>query len=249
MRAQCLGNRTAPAHAPPHLAAHSGCFNLLLRLQAEITEDAAKRKAARRVVVYLGDYIDRGPASRGVIEHFIKRPLAGFESLHLMGNHDRWLLDFLDDPGQGQAWLMNGGRATLASYGVNDVSTGSQRDQMQGLQQGLLKALPPSHRAFFEGLKLTHTEGDYLFVHAGVRPKVALDAQDPADLLWIREEFLYSDADFGKIVVHGHTPGHTPEEHANRIAIDTGAFMTGRLTAVALEGSRRRFLYAQESLG
>jgi serine/threonine protein phosphatase 1 len=226
-----------------------GNLDLLLRLEAEIQADVAKRKAQRRVIVYVGDYVDCGPASKGVIEHLITAPLAGFEAIHLMGNHDKWLLDFLEDPEKGKSWLMNGGRATLASYGVNDVSSGTQRAQMQALSTALSDVFPASHRTFLQGLKYSHTEGDYFFAHAGVRPEVALEDQEENDLIWIREEFLYSEQDFGKIVVHGHTPGHTPEEHKIRIAIDTGAFMTGRLTAVALEGSRRRFLYGQKTLG
>jgi serine/threonine protein phosphatase 1 len=226
-----------------------GQLDLLRRLETEIQADAAKRASNRRVVVYVGDYIDRGPASRGVIEHLIAKPLDGFEPVHLIGNHDQWLLDFLNEPAKGQSWLMNGGRATLASYGVNDVTSGTQREQMMALSKALAGAMPPKHLRFFQSLKHSHTEGDYFFAHAGVRPGVPLADQDPNDLIWIREEFLYSEEYFGKVVVHGHTPGHTPEEHRNRIAIDTGAFMTGRLTAVVLEGAKRRFLYGQMSLG
>lgn len=222
-----------------------GCLDLLQKLEREIADDMARRKASRRVVVYLGDYIDRGPDSRGVIEHLSTRPLPGCESVHLAGNHDRWLLDFLDDPGQGHAWLMNGGRATLASYGVGDVAKESRRQELQGLRDALDRVLPAHHRAFLQGLAYCHEEGDYFFAHAGVRPDVPLAEQEPADLLWIREEFLYSDADFGKVVVHGHTPTHTPEEYKNRIGVDTGAFMSNRLTALVLEGAKRRFLYAQ----
>ena len=222
-----------------------GCLNLLQRLEKEIAEDMTGREASRRVVVYLGDYIDRGPDSRGVIEHLATRPLAGCESVHLLGNHDRWMLDFLEDPSNGQAWLMNGARATLASYGVGDVGGADMRSQLMGLRDALDRALPEHHREFVRRLRHSHEEGDYFFAHAGVRPGVPLAEQDPNDLLWIREEFLYSDQDFGKVVVHGHTPGHTPESHRNRIAVDTGAFMSGRLTAAVLHGSKRRFLYAQ----
>lgn len=222
-----------------------GCLGLLLSLQRQIAEDMAGREASRRVIVYLGDYIDRGPDSRGVIEHLASNPLPDCESVHLMGNHDRWLLDFLDDPGCGEPWLMNGARPTLSSYGVANVSGESLPARLQALRDGLDKALPAHHRAFFEGLRHSHAEGDYFFAHAGVRPGVPLEEQEPHDLLWIREEFLYSDEDFGKVVVHGHTPGHTPEDHRNRIAVDTGAFMSGRLTAAVLEGTKRRFLYGQ----
>ena len=246
-------NPDAP-HAPDDTAVYAvgdihGQLDLLHRLEVEIQADVAKRAARRRVIVYLGDYIDRGPASKGVVEYLLTRPLEGFEPVHLIGNHDRWLLDFLENPAGGHGWLTNGGRATLASYGVNNVTSGSQSEQMQTLASALADALPRRHLEFFQSLKYSHTEGDYFFAHAGVRPGIPLDDQAPDDLIWIREEFLFSEEDFGKVVVHGHTPGHTPEEHKNRIAIDTGAFLTGRLTAVALEGRRRRFLYGQKSLG
>ena len=225
-----------------------GCLTLLLSLQRQIADDMARRDASRRVVVYLGDYIDRGPDSRGVIEHLARNPLPGCESVHLMGNHDRWLLDFLEDPDCGQPWLMNGARATFASYGVANVPGENLNVRLHGLRDRLAEALPAHHRVFFEGLRYAHAEGDYFFAHAGVRPEVPLEEQDPQDLLWIREDFLYSDEDLGKVVVHGHTPVHTPEEHPNRIAVDTGAFMSGRLTAVALEGAKRRFLYGDAGL-
>jgi serine/threonine protein phosphatase 1 len=219
-----------------------GHLGLLVKLQAEIAADMAGRDADRRVVVYLGDYIDRGPDSRGVISHLIRRPIEGAETVHLAGNHDRWMLRFLDDVSVARSWLMNGGSETLMSYGIS-MPHALDANAFTALQQSLRKAMPSAHRAFLEGLKFSHEEGGYFFVHAGVRPGVALADQKEEDLIWIREEFLFSSQDFGKVVVHGHTPTHTPEKFANRIGIDTGAFATGKLTAAVLAGSKQRFLH------
>ncbi len=220
-----------------------GHLDLLQRLQVQIKDDMTSRRADRCVVVYLGDYVDRGPASRAVIDHLLASPLPGCESIHLLGNHEQWLLRFLDDPAAGPAWLRNGGRETLVSYGVS-VPMQVENADMDDVQAAFAKALPPAHRRFFEQMPLSHREGGYFFAHAGVRPGVPLDEQSPDDLVWIREEFLYSNADFGAVVVHGHTPTHTPEEHSNRIGIDTGAFMSGRLTAVILDRGKVSFLHS-----
>ena len=214
-----------------------GCLDRLIELQEKILEDAAASKAKRKVVVYLGDYVDRGPDSRGVIDHLIGNPLEGFESIHLMGNHEQFLLDFLRDSEVMRIWLLNGGDDTLRSFDVNPYVGGAD-----GLQAALREALSAKQQRFLRGLRFSHTEGDYLFVHAGVRPGVALEEQDPHDLLWIRDEFLGSKQDFGKIVVHGHSPRPKPEQPANRINIDTGAVYGGPLTAVALEANKRHFI-------
>lgn len=219
-----------------------GRLDLLERLHAMIEADAAAIAAARKAVVYIGDYVDRGPESQGVVELLIERPLAGLEAVHLMGNHEAFLLTFLVDPGQVGIWFMNGGDATLRSYGVDPWLAPVHGDRPNHLRQRFIENLPESHLAFYRSLRLTHEEGDYLFVHAGIRPGVPLDAQDPEDLLWIRGEFLYSMDDHGKVVVHGHTPMREPQSLANRIGIDTGAVYGGNLTALVLHGSERRFL-------
>jgi serine/threonine protein phosphatase 1 len=141
-------------------------------------------------------------------------------------------------------WMMNGGAATLRSYGVGAPALYGGEDAADDLHAELVARLPPAHRGFLSALKLSHVEGDYLFVHAGVRPGLPLKAQDPHDLVWIREPFLSSEAEHGKVVVHGHTPAGAPDVRANRIGIDTGACYGGRLTALALEGEARRFLQA-----
>ena len=140
------------------------------------------------------------------------------------------------------SWLMNGGHTTCASYGVDPTAPPDGADRMVWLQRALAERIPESHHSFFANLRYSHIEGDYLFVHAGIRPGIPVDGQDPDDLLWIREPFLSSDEDFGKVVVHGHTPINAPEFRANRIGIDTGACFGGKLTALVLERDQRRVL-------
>ena len=194
-------------------------------------------------MVYLGDYIDRGPDSDLVLETLIEDPLEGFETVFLRGNHESMILDFLDGVGLGgEIWLANGGRTTLQSYGVDPFAVYFDAASMAETAEDLADRIPSAHLAFLRGLALSHREGDYLFVHAGVRPGLALAEQSPFDLLWIRSEFLASDADHGPVVVHGHSISPKPDVRPNRIGIDTGAYTTGRLTCLVLEDKRRRFL-------
>ena len=223
-----------------------GCLDKLRALEAFIREDAARRGSSRRVVVYLGDYVDRGPDSAGVLSHLIERSLAGFEPVHLMGNHERMMLDFLATPEEGAIWFANGGVATLASYGVEvDRLAARDRRALAEAAARLERVLPGEHRRFLEGLRLHHREGGALFVHAGIRPGVPLETQVEDDLLWIRGAFLNSDEEHGAVVVHGHTPTDAPELLANRFGIDTGACYGGALTAVGMEGSDWRVLQAR----
>ncbi len=221
-----------------------GRLDLLQRLLGLIREDAARAKAARKALVYLGDYIDRGPESKGVIDLLLSRPMrdAGFEEIPLMGNHEDILLQFLADVRVGPHWFAYGGMATLESYGVRPPRPMAAEEDLIRAQHEFAGRIPAAHVEFLRRMKLKHAEGDYLFVHAGLRPGVAVTAQIAQDLMWIRDEFLESDADFGKLVVHGHTIAETPQLRPNRIGIDTGAYATGVLTALVLEGNRRRFL-------
>jgi calcineurin-like phosphoesterase family protein len=219
-----------------------GRVDLLGELHRLIRDDASRHQASRNVVVYLGDYIDRGPESPAVIELLLNRPLQGFERVHLKGNHEDSLLRFLDDANIGTAWLLYGGVETLQSYGVSPPRLANLGEDMVRAQSDLRRKLPELHRRFMAELQLTHAEGDYLFAHAGVRPGVALDRQAEEDLLWIRDEFLRSDAEFGKIVVHGHTITERPDVQPNRIGIDTGAFASGTLTCLVLDGTEMAFL-------
>ena len=189
--------------------------------------------------MYLGDYVDRGPSSRELIDLLIEKPLAGFESVHIMGNHDEFLFSFLNGKGDLALWLYNGGDSTLRSYGV-DLQT--IYGDVSEIRTDLMGRVSDKHFDFLKTLRSYHVEGDYVFVHAGIRPGVPLEDQDPQDLRWIREPFLSSREMHDKVVVHGHTPTQEPQVRANRIGIDTGAVYGGRLTALVLEGNERRFL-------
>jgi len=220
-----------------------GRLDLLTALHSDILDDSKQRPHdGTNVLIYLGDYIDRGPYSREVIEYLMRDPLPGFESVRLMGNHDEALLKFLEDPGIGPSWSSYGGEATLLSYGVRVKPGLIGLARWEDMRQQMIENMPESHVAFLRALKTSVEAGDYMFVHAGVRPGVPLSAQRQEDLLWIRDAFLDSALDHGKVVVHGHTPVDEPEVRPNRIGVDTGAFASGVLTAVVLEGEQRRFL-------
>lgn len=219
-----------------------GRLDLLARLYDLIVADAAAAGARRNVIVHLGDYVDRGPDSRGVIELLMRPPLPNFEHVHLLGNHEDYLLQFLSNAALGPHWCSYGGVETMTSYGVPAPSFAARNADFETARLTLAHKIPATHVAFMRKLKLTHAEGDYFFVHAGVKPGVALAAQQAEDLLWIRDEFLDCDDDFGACVVHGHTIVAAPEERHNRIGIDTGAFATGRLTALVLDDTGRKFI-------
>jgi serine/threonine protein phosphatase 1 len=223
-----------------------GRSDLLAALLQQIADDAAASGVGRRSLVFVGDYIDRGPDSRGVIEELLYALPEGFATHFLKGNHEAIMLDFVEDPACLGHWLANGAEATLKSYGVDVVTLVRKGAEPEIWRTAFLALLPAEHRAFFDSLELAVSLGDYLFVHAGVRPGVPLDAQDPNDLIWIRGEFLRSEVDFGKVVVHGHTPMALPDMRVNRIGIDTGAVFTNRLTALRLEGSSQCLLQTEE---
>ena len=216
-----------------------GCTAELDRLMKNILADRKGWDGACHLV-FLGDYVDRGPDSRGTVELLLAPP-AGFQTTCLRGNHDQTLLDFLDDAGFYRSWKDFGGRETLLSYGVPPP----RFDEPAALEEtrfAFRSALPPSHLAFFRALPLSLMIGGYFFAHAGVRPGVGLEQQDAGDLMWIRDEFLMSPTDFGKVVVHGHTPTAAPVRRPNRIGVDTGAYATGLLSAAVLEADACRFL-------
>lgn len=213
-------------------------------LHSMIRADARSRTAERKVAVYLGDYVDRGPDCAGVIERLTDDPLPGFEKIFLKGNHEEFMLHFLETGDASSGWFHNGGLNTLESYEVEIRGRFLWRPDSTDLREQLLEKLPDRHRKFLERLDLRHIEGDYLFVHAGIRPGRPLEDQTAADMLWIRNLFLDSEEDHGYIVVHGHTPRDFPEVRPNRIGIDTGAVYGGKLTALVLEGEERDFLQA-----
>jgi serine/threonine protein phosphatase 1 len=221
-----------------------GRLDLLRDLLRLIEDDAhARSQATRRAIVFLGDYVDRGPDSSGVVADLIARAFQGFDTHFLKGNHEAILLNFLADPLHLDHWLMNGGQATMDSYGVDTRALAEVHARPETWRKAFAAALSETHLRFFRTLKLSVTIGDYLFVHAGVRPGVPLAAQSEDDLVWIRRPFLDHAGSFGKVVVHGHTPTLLPVIKPNRIGIDTGAVFSDRLTALRLEDRARAFLH------
>jgi len=214
-----------------------GRADLLERLLEEIAADARRRYPAANRLVYLGDYVDRGPASAAVIDLVLDGAPRGFEVIALMGNHEEMMQRFAaGELVVGRSWMLNGGDATLRSYGVEPPGLNALDDAYRRASAELQARLPPRHRAFLGRLVLTHEAGDYLFVHAGIRPGVALEKQRHEDLIWIRDEFLDSETPFEKRIVHGHSIAPEPVILPNRIGIDTGAYASGRLTCLVLEG-------------
>jgi serine/threonine protein phosphatase 1 len=210
-----------------------GRDDLLAQMHAMIDADAAHAGGLQVAEVMLGDYIDRGPDSRAVVERLLDRKRIRHVTT-LRGNHESFLLAAEREPRTFANWLENGGCDTLRSYGVDpDGADAAAR---------FYDALPPAHLAFYRRTTLSLRCEDYLFVHAGIRPGRPLSAQSEHDLIWIRDAFLDSDADHGVCVVHGHTPGPTPVVRPNRIGIDTKASESGILTCLVLEGTERRFL-------
>jgi len=211
-----------------------GRLDLLNELLARISSDIALRPTVKPLYVFLGDYIDRGSASRETIDRLIEHGKT-HESVFLKGNHELIAIKCLSDRGLFDQWLRLGGLETLVSYGV-PAETLANGKQIAELQSAFHGALPQAHFRFFRDLKNSFECGDFFFAHAGVKPNVELSRQKENDLLWIRGEFLTSKDDFGKIIVHGHTPTREIEVGPNRINIATGAFATGRLSCLVLEG-------------
>ncbi len=216
-----------------------GRLDLLERAIATIGRDI-ERHGAGALTVTLGDYIDRGPASRGVLDRLAANPFPT-PYVALKGNYEALFAAFLTDPAAGQHWQRLGGLATLHSYGITVGEPMLAIDYVEAAQR-LKAVLPATHAAFLQSLKTSVSYGKYFLCHAGIRPGTPLENQAEEDLLWIRDEFLSSQMNFGKIVVHGHTPTTEPQVLPNRINIDTGAFASGRLTCVALDESGHRFL-------
>jgi serine/threonine protein phosphatase 1 len=232
----------APASLPPGLRVYvvgdvHGCSDRLRAMHREIASDLAERPVASVQIVHLGDYVDRGPDSAGVVETLLQPfPLGasgpGPLVVNLMGNHEEMMLMALANADTAPQWLANGGDASLASWGVALRSRARQ----------WAEAVPERHLAFLRGLPLLHGAGGYVFVHAGLRPEVPLARQSRLDMLWIRQPFLSFEGNLPAVVVHGHTPKREPVVRRNRIGIDTGACAGGVLTCLVLEGDTLAFL-------
>ncbi len=231
---------SAPATLPPGRRVYAigdvhGCLDKLVALHQRIARDLADRPVAHPVVIHLGDYIDRGPDSAGVIRHLLKG-FAGAPTVNLLGNHEQMMLDAVEagHPDALGHWMVNGGRAALHSWNV-PVPSGPRP---------LADQIPAEHLRFLRGLSLAHRIGGYAFVHAGIRPGLPFERQSRHDLVWIREPFLSWPGDLGVVVVHGHTPTEAPVVKVNRIGVDTGAVLGHKLTCAVLEAEELRFLFA-----
>jgi serine/threonine protein phosphatase 1 len=239
------GPRGARGHRAYAVGDVHGRADLLHRILAEIEADMAKRPARKTLLVFLGDLIDRGPNSAQVIERLRTYQRPDVKPVYLLGNHEEVLLRILG----GEAslidkWRWVGGGECLRSYGV-DPNRLTNLDETAALEL-VRSAIPPQHAAFLRSFVDTCSFGDYLFVHAGIRPGVALDNQRQADLRWIRGAFLNDKSDHGVMVIHGHTISREVDEQPNRIGVDTGAYVHGVLTALAIEDSKRWYLAAEE---
>lgn len=218
-----------------------GRRDLLAVLRAEIEKDIANAPSMHHTVVYLGDYVDRGPDSAGVIDDIIALPVDGADSVFIKGNHEHFMQSFVAGTYQGLAWLGNGGDDTLRSYGLDADMHGTDTS-LEALSRLFRDTLPGRHRAFIDDLVLSHQIGGIFFAHAGVDPMRPLHDQRAEDLMWIRDPFFNSTRDIGVVVVHGHTPGPEPVVTPYRINVDTYAWHSGHLTAAVLENGCVRFL-------
>lgn len=241
-----LGSRPARIHDWSHMSAAEwpsaiyaigdihGCLTELRALEQAIFADAASIEG-EKWLVYLGDYLDRGPDSAAVLDHLMTRPPADFRRLCLAGNHEAMALAYLHSPSHTSDWLGFGGLETLYSYGISPAEL--QKTSARGLEALIRSHVPEEHRRFLEQLLLTVSVPGYIFVHAGLRPGVTIEQQSEQDLLWIRDEFFRAPPWPDLRVVHGHTPGAEVFMSPGRICIDTGAFATGILSAVRLQPS------------
>jgi serine/threonine protein phosphatase 1 len=238
----------APAQVPQGRRVYAvgdihGRADLLIRLLDDIRADIARGEyEGRPILIFLGDYVDRGFQSKEVIDVLLGTMLSPFETYFLKGNHESALLQFLADPSIGPRWAEYGGAETLVSYGVRPPRTRTSMEEWEKASEELQDALPEEHLHFLKNLDLSVRVGDYVFVHAGVRPGVPLDQQSEQDLLWIREEFLSDRRLFEAVIVHGHTPVTKPHHDGRRIGIDTGAYLSGTLTAARFEHDRVEFI-------
>ncbi len=218
-----------------------GCLDELLALEREIVADA-RSLPGRKIIVMLGDYIDRGPESSRVVEHLMAPPPPGFDRICLTGNHEVALLDFLDGHLSLSQWMPMGAAATLFSYGVDPDRLGHVYRSSRQVNEVIRRAIPAAHVSFLRSLPIMVEADRYVFVHAGIRPEVALDQQSDDDLIYIRSAFYESPHPLRKYVVHGHTPIAEAKLERGRINIDTGCYHTGRLTALRIFRNKGRYL-------
>ncbi|THF53620.1 metallophosphoesterase family protein [Allorhizobium terrae] len=218
-----------------------GCYVELLEAECRILQDASLRDG-RKLVVMLGDYVDRGPSSKRVIEHLMKPLPPQFERVSLCGNHDDAFCDFIENPSLGRGWLDFGAAATLYSYGLDIDQALQKAGGFEGLRPQLSAAIPSSHYYWLKALPVMLTVGPIVFVHAGVKPGLVLDEQTDQDLMWIREPFLSRGPELPYTVVHGHTPTDAVSFGKNRIGVDTAAYASGHLSVVCIANGQAQVI-------
>nr|WP_132525172.1 metallophosphoesterase family protein [Rhizobium sp. BK376] len=213
-----------------------GCYEALIEAERRIVEDASLI-AGPKLIVLLGDYVDRGKRSRDVLQHLCAPAPEGFHRVALCGNHDDAFFKFLTAPRTNIGWLEFGGEETLYSYGVDAKYLFSQgRGGLDALCAAIRLAVPTEHIELLRSMPIALSIGDLIFVHAGVRPGVSMDSQSDRDLMWIREPFITKGPQLPSLVIHGHTPDMKPVFASGRIGIDTAAFATGNLTVLKIAG-------------
>lgn len=217
-----------------------GCLDALLALEEKIVADG-QRFADPRLIVMLGDYVDRGPASAQVIDHLMAPPPTGFERVCLLGNHESMVLEYLDGQAELEEWLSLGAAQTLLSYGI-DCDRLASIYSAREMDDVIRSSIPASHATFLRSLPILIDAGRFLFVHAGIRPGIELDRQTDDDLIYIRSAFHDRAHLLDRVVVHGHTRVDEPKLEGRRLDIDTGAYETGRLTAVRIRDGKGKFL-------
>ena len=218
-----------------------GRLDLIEALIEKIHGDLGRRGPRDTLLVFVGDLIDRGPHSAEVVERLRTYQRPGVRPVFLLGNHEEVLLRILEgEESLIPSWLRFGGAQCLESYG-GDPARLAQLPGREGVAE-VRRLVPDEHVTFFKSFADTFRFGDYLFVHAGIRPGVALEEQRQSDLRWIRDPFLLDESDHGFVVVHGHTIAAEVQDRANRIGIDTGAYATGILTALGIDGTDRWFI-------
>ena len=227
-----------------------GCIKQLVTLQDKIF-NYPKYNKDEDLLLYLGDYIDRGPSSKDVINHILQLQTEGIKSIFLMGNHEQFMTDFLFNKINNLSnWIINGADQTFKSYDIEVaefIKDGFEDDKIDKLRNIFLSKLTKGHVYFFKNLKLTYIMGDYLFVHAGINPEKSLSEQNKMDFLWSRsDKFFDKNFEFEKIIVHGHSPEKEVVNFPYRINVDTGSFFSGKLSCVHLNDfdSKRNFIYS-----
>ncbi|MER8478825.1 metallophosphoesterase family protein [Mesorhizobium sp. M0220] len=220
-----------------------GCYKELRSLEQNILVDSASFER-RKLIIMLGDYVDRGPQSARVLDHLLAPPLQGFQRICLAGNHEVVMLNYLDGIISRESWLAIGGLQTLFSYGVDPSRMADLYGSSEEVDRRIREIIPAGHVSFMRALPVMVYSAKFVFVHAGIRPGIELAAQDEDDLLNIRSEFFEAAHLLERYVVHGHTPVDIPKLEGRRLGIDTGAFQTGQLAALRIVDNRARLIFS-----